>query len=132
MRNFINQLGNLFMKPLLKSPLHFLVSGQLVLITFTGRKSGRTYTTPLAYMREGDTVTLFTQKSRTWWKNLQGGAAVTLQLKGQTVQGDADTFSLETADLLPLLRRMYPRMSDAQSTQLSRNVVMIQIRLRQQ
>lgn len=83
MRDFWNNLGNIFMKPLLRSPLHFLVSGQFMLIIFTGRKTGRIYATPVQYRREGDTLTVFTQRHRKWWKNLQGGVQVTLRFKGR-------------------------------------------------
>ncbi len=43
-----------------RSPLHFLVSKSIMLITFTGRKTGNRYTTPISYLPEGDTVTVFT------------------------------------------------------------------------
>ena len=36
-------------KLILRSPLHGLMSKRLLLITFTGRKSGKQFTTPLGY-----------------------------------------------------------------------------------
>ncbi|MDE0053611.1 MAG: hypothetical protein OXT64_05055, partial [Gammaproteobacteria bacterium] len=39
---------NAGMRLLLRSPLHALASRSLMLITFTGRVTGRTYTTPEA------------------------------------------------------------------------------------
>jgi hypothetical protein len=59
-----------------------------MLITFTGRKSGQTYTTPVDYSQEGDQVRVFTHN--TWWKNLRGvpgGALVTLRLRGRDLRG---------------------------------------------
>ena len=41
---------------LLRSPLHGVMSKRVLLVTFTGRKSGKAYTTPVSYMREGDIV----------------------------------------------------------------------------
>ena len=35
------------MKLVLRSPVHKMVSKTVLLITFTGRKSGKTYTTPV-------------------------------------------------------------------------------------
>jgi hypothetical protein len=35
------------MRALLRSPLHGLLSGMLMLLSYTGRKSGRTYTIPI-------------------------------------------------------------------------------------
>ena len=90
MRKFINSLGNIFMPALLRSPLHFLASGSIMLISFTGRKSGKSYTTPVQYLRENDIVTVFTRRDRVWWKNLRGGAPVSLHLRGREIQGVAE------------------------------------------
>jgi len=35
----------------LRSPLHPMMSGKYLLLSFTGRKSGRRYTTPVAYLK---------------------------------------------------------------------------------
>jgi deazaflavin-dependent oxidoreductase (nitroreductase family) len=73
------------MKFLLRSPLHGMVSKSVLLITFTGRRSGKTYTTPVDYSQDGDQVTVFTHAN--WWKNLRGGAPVTLRIRGRDLQG---------------------------------------------
>jgi len=39
---------------ILHSPLHSMMSKATMLITFTGRKSGKQYTTPVSYSQEGD------------------------------------------------------------------------------
>ncbi len=69
---------------LLASPLHGLASKSLLSITYTGRRSGRRYTTPLRYMRDGDVIRCFTSRDTSWWKNLQDGQAVTLRISGST------------------------------------------------
>jgi hypothetical protein len=63
------------------------VSDKIMLVTFVGRKSGRKFTTPVSYMQTGDAVTLFTHAS--WWRNLVGGAPVTLRIKGKDLQARA-------------------------------------------
>lgn len=73
---------------LLRSPLHFLVSGNLLLITFTGRKSGKQFTTPVTYTQKGDVVRVFSNQR--WWRNLVGGAAVTVRLRGSDIAGHAE------------------------------------------
>jgi deazaflavin-dependent oxidoreductase (nitroreductase family) len=78
-------LINPTMRILLRSPLHGLASGSLMLITFTGRKSGRRHTTPVRYLRRGDTVRCFTSCKSKWWHNLKGGAAVSLRIRGHAV-----------------------------------------------
>lgn len=45
-----SQLMNCVPQLLLRSPLHGLMSNRYLLITFTGRKSGKRYTTPVAYL----------------------------------------------------------------------------------
>ena len=79
---------NAMMTFILRSPLHPLVSKSITLITFTGRKSGKTYTTPVSYSQENNLVRIFTHAM--WWKNLTGGAEVTLRLRGRDVRGSAE------------------------------------------
>ena len=74
---------NPVMRMLLRSPLHFVQSKSVMLITFTGKKSGRVFTTPVRYVRVGDTVRCFTSAENLWWRNLRGGAAVSLRLAGK-------------------------------------------------
>jgi len=76
------------MKFVLQSPVHRMVSKYILLVTFTGRKSGRTYTTPVSYSQFDDQVYIFTHAN--WWKNLCGGAPVTLQLQGRELKGWAE------------------------------------------
>lgn len=73
------------MKFMLRSSVHGMVSKSILLITFTGRKSGKTYTTPVSYSQVDDQVYIFTHAN--WWKNLCGGAPVTLRLRGRELQG---------------------------------------------
>jgi hypothetical protein len=76
---------NTIIKGLLRSPLHGPLSKQMMLVTFTGRKTGKVFTTPVTYMREGEDILFFT--SNPWWKNLEGGAKVTLCVEGREIQG---------------------------------------------
>ncbi len=76
---------NRTMKFMLRSPLHGVVDKQILLITFTGRKSGKTYTTPVSYSQSGDQVVIFTHAD--WWKNLRNDAPVSLHIRGRELQG---------------------------------------------
>src|SRR5229473_1475304 len=44
---------NPIMRLVLGSRAHRMMSGQLMLLSFTGRRTGRSYTTPVSYVREG-------------------------------------------------------------------------------
>ena len=74
---------NPIVRLLLQSPIHWLWSGSLMLITFTGRRTQRVYTTPVRYLKSGDAVWAFTSTETKWWKNLRGGASVTLRIRGE-------------------------------------------------
>jgi hypothetical protein len=98
---------NVVVRFLLRSPLHFLLSNTLMLLTYIGRNSGKRYTNPVAYTREGDVVTVFTYRS--WWKNVRGGAAVLVEIKRHRMGGTAEAISDEKAaiatGLLAFLRK---------------------------
>ena len=82
--------GNDFMAWILRSPFHGMLSNGMMLITIKGRKTGKTYTTPVGYYVKNDYLWVITSRERTWWKNLQGGAQVGMLLKRKPVQGTAD------------------------------------------
>jgi deazaflavin-dependent oxidoreductase (nitroreductase family) len=83
--------GNDFMSWILRSPLHGMLSSGMMLITITGRKTGKKYTTPVGYYSENGCLWVITSRERTWWRNLQGGADVALLLKRQPVSAFAET-----------------------------------------
>lgn len=82
--------GNDFMSWVLRSPFHGMLSNGMMLITVTGCKTGRKITFPVGYYREGDYLWVITSRDRTWWKNLRGGAEVSLLLKHQPVTACAE------------------------------------------
>ena len=81
---------NPFVIGLLKSRLHGLASKDIMLVTVTGRRSGRSYTRPVSYVQEGDTVRCLSSTTTAWWKNLEGGAPVSLRLRGREVSGHGE------------------------------------------
>ena len=54
----------------------------LMLLSYTGRKSGKTYTIPIGYFVWGEGELMAFSTAR-WWTNLRGGTPVTLLVKGQ-------------------------------------------------
>jgi deazaflavin-dependent oxidoreductase (nitroreductase family) len=114
---------------LLHSPLHGLLSNGYMLITVTGRKTGRTYTTPVNYGRAGDTLTCFSKRDRTWWRNLRGGAPVTVWLRGRERRGLGVVVETTEAERVARLRQMYPAMTAAQAAKFAPDMVLIEIKL---
>ena len=93
----MNRTGNQVVLALLRSPLHGLASGRLALITVTGRRSGREYTIPVGYKRDGDWVNIpvMWPERKVWWRNLRGGAPVRLRLHGEEHTGNAQALGDE-------------------------------------
>ena len=85
-----------FMGWMLRSPFHVFMGG-LLLITVTGRKSGHAISTPVNYARDGDTLLITSKADRTWWKNLRGGAPVTLLMNGKTYRAQATVIEDRTS-----------------------------------
>jgi deazaflavin-dependent oxidoreductase (nitroreductase family) len=67
-----------------------MVGSAVALLTFTGRRSGKVYTIPVSYLREGDVVTIITKRLRKWWHNFEQPAEVELRLGGHTHRGKAE------------------------------------------
>jgi hypothetical protein len=82
--------GNDFMSWVLRSPLHGMISNSMMLITVTGHKTGKKYTLPVSDYHENGCLWVMTSRDRAWWKNLKGGAEVSLLLKRQPVTGFAE------------------------------------------
>ncbi len=76
-------IGNSFLKAVLNSPLYPLLGNSFALITFTGRKTGRVYATPVNVTKDGDRFTIVSLKSRNWWRNLRGGSMAMLRVTGK-------------------------------------------------
>jgi len=82
---------------LLKSPLHGMISKGVMLVTVTGRKSGRSISTPTNYLRDGNTLWIVSWRERKWWRNLRGGANVRVLLAGKSVEGRGQVIEEEKA-----------------------------------
>ncbi len=95
---------NPIMKSLLKSPFHSVVSGKIMILTFTGRRSGKQYSTPVSYFRENGTVYCFTHGG--WWRNIKDDADVTLRIQGVDYRGHADAITEDNARKSNILARM--------------------------
>ena len=81
--------GNDFVKFFLRTPLYMFM-GNTMLITVTGCKTEKKYTTPVGFYRDGDCLWIISHRNRTWWRNLRGGAEVELHVRGEDVQGYAE------------------------------------------
>lgn len=72
-----------------------------MLLTFTRKRSGTKRTLPIIYLQEGDVVSCFCNSDVTWWKNLRGGAPVTLRLRGRDYTGIATPMTNDPEGITP-------------------------------
>ena len=96
-------LGRLLMRaaPLFNAPVAAIAASprfgaalrrSITTITYTGRRSGRTFSIPVAYRRRGDEIDIVPNMpdAKTWWRNFLGdGAPLTLTLDGIEHSGHA-------------------------------------------
>jgi hypothetical protein len=85
--------ANSVVQPLVLSPRWGrLVEGRMTVITYTGRRSGRTFSTPVAYKKQGEKVTITVEwpDRKTWWRNFadQDGP-ISVRLQGVDRHGTA-------------------------------------------
>ncbi len=88
---------------ILRSPLHGLLSGNLLLLTYVGAKTGRRRTLPLSYVAVADRLYLCTRSSL-WWRSLRNGNPVALRLRGRQLTATPVVVDLQTTEALDALR----------------------------
>jgi deazaflavin-dependent oxidoreductase (nitroreductase family) len=87
-------VANRVVRGLLRTPLlSRAVGGRLVTVYVTGRKSGRHYTVPVAYTRQGDDLLIGTPFG--WGRNLRTGEPVQIRLKGRLREADVRVYKDE-------------------------------------
>ena len=88
---WLTKIANPIMRFILCSPFHKMLSDSLLLITYRGKKSGKTYTLPVNYAQVDNIIYIVPgmHEKKIWWRNLRGGAPVTLTLGGRSVSGSA-------------------------------------------
>ena len=83
---------NPLVRAVLRSRLHWLASGGLVLLTITGRRSGRQYAIPVGYQERDDAeliVMVSHAHTKQWWRNYEEPGAVGVRLRGRAREGRA-------------------------------------------
>jgi F420H(2)-dependent quinone reductase len=78
---------NPVMRRLLESSAHLPLSRWFAVLAWRGRKTGRRYSTPVSYVREGNTAYVTTGDR--WSRNLVDGAPVAMRIAGRWTQGVA-------------------------------------------
>lgn len=110
-RSTVQRVGgavNRLVQPLVSSSRWgWLFQRWMTVVTYTGRRSGRTFSLPVGYRRLGDEVTIPVEMPthKTWWRNFLGaGAPLTLQLDGTQRTGHAIAHRLESGRVKVIVR----------------------------
>jgi deazaflavin-dependent oxidoreductase (nitroreductase family) len=122
----MNKVANPFVRLLLSSRLHGLLSPSLLLITYRGRKSGKKVVLPVQYVRHDDILYVIPggARQKTWWRNLRGGASVDVALQGHRLKAGAEVLkgyanSKVIAEALKLFLQRFPAAARLHSVRLN-------------
>jgi hypothetical protein len=115
---------NSMMRWALTTPgLQGLIGKGVALLTFTGRRTGKTYTVPVSYHRDGDVVTVITKRLRTWWHNFESPIEVELRLAGETYTGKGRIEAGDAETLEYMVEYLTERPIDAKAYGLAKNEI---------
>ncbi len=82
---------NVPMRAVLGLPFATPLGSRLMLVSLTGRRTGKAYRQPLSYVRQGDV--LLTPGGGKWKLNLRSGEPVPIRLRGRDVRARAELVS---------------------------------------
>jgi hypothetical protein len=84
---FMNHVARPIVALVLRSPLHWLLSRRVMLVTYNGRRSGREIAVPVQYIEQGDEigVRVGAPDRKQWWRNFENGGPATLLVRGQEI-----------------------------------------------
>ena len=82
---------NGFASVVLRSPFHWMLSSSLILLTVTGRRTGRRYTIPVGYHETDDAIVVLVGEAptKTWWRNYREPGPVEIRLRNRVRRGTA-------------------------------------------
>ena len=137
---------NPIVSAVLRSRAHWLLSRGLMLITVTGKKSGRVYTIPVGYHETEDAIIVLVSEApkKKWWRNYGSPGTIGLLLRGKPLEGTARVLAPDSlefrrrADASLQRARFMPRLfgidfdresglTDAQVKKLGEDVAIVEI-----
>src|SRR5260370_2550306 len=95
----MNWIADPIVRGILRSTLYGILTHKELLMTYTGKKSGRAFTLAVEYVTDGEVIYILvgSPDQKTWWCNLRGGAQVKLLVRrhpftahAEIVRGNTD------------------------------------------
>jgi deazaflavin-dependent oxidoreductase (nitroreductase family) len=106
--------------------------GQVLLLDHRGRRSGKGYTTPVAYARDGEDYVVAASnggidREPQWWQNLQAEPRTTIEVRGRRVEVEARL--VDDADRARLWDALNDNLDtyDAYQASVSRRIAVIRL-----
>ena len=85
------RLMNPLTRAIARSPLHPLISDNVVVLIFPGIKSGRIYSIPVSYLETSDKeMVCLTDRPYIWWRNLINNNNIQILLRGKLLNAEVD------------------------------------------
>ena len=85
------RLVNPLTRAIARSPLHPLISDNIVVLIFPGIKSGRIYSIPVSYLEASDKeMVCLTDRPYIWWRNLINNKNIQILLKGKLLNANVE------------------------------------------
>ena len=117
------------------------VSGQfagapMIIVTHEGAKSGKTYTTPLVYSKDGDRCVIIASKAGapnnpSWYHNLVAHPEVTLEIGNEKFKAKAaEVKGVERDRLFEAQAKMMPQFNEYQKKTSRKIPVLVLVRVK--
>ena len=85
------RLLNPLTRAIARSPLHPLISDNIVVLIFPGIKSGRIYSIPVSYLESSDKeMVCLTDRPYIWWRNLINNKNIQILLRGKLLNAEVE------------------------------------------
>jgi len=112
---FPNHVMNPSIRLILRSPLRFLLDGNLIAMTYTGRRSGRRFSVVAMYAEFGKEliVVVAQPEKKKWWRNFRAGASADVLYKGRRFACSAQVPERDPAGIVPRLEAYCSRHSSS-------------------
>ena len=112
---------NKIMIGILRSPLHSMISGGIMIIGFTGSKSGKKFSTPVNFLEIEDKLYVMTDRTRVWWKNIKKNPGLELHIKRENLKGSGLVIDSKTEveKYLALIYKHHPQMAKYMKVKMS-------------
>jgi len=144
-----HKVSNPLVRLLLSSPFHSMLSGHLILITYTGKRSGKKHSLPVQYAKSGDELIVVAgyHQHKRWWRNLLQQSTIDVRYRGSWFEAVAKAYVGDVEAIAPVFPdylRRYPMSARYRGLKMDpsgkiedqrkmedavKNVVMVRIRI---